>query len=427
MNLIKTSCLSGIETALKMASAFMVMKYIALKSGPEGLSVFGQFYNFIGSLLILLAGGFTTGLVRYLAEQKTDKNYLGNALSFGFLVSVCIAMLIFFNASFLSELIFKNTAYTSLFYLLALAAPAIILYQIILAALNGFGKVLPLIFCKSMASILFFCLAVPLTALYGVQGSLIALIGMQSLPVFIALWQFGFKAFKPQWNYAIIKEFYPFWCMSLVTLISTPLMLILVRIHIVRVSGWDVAGLWEAAFKISECYLLFITTALTTYYVPKLSKVLHSEKEMMVVREVFFWAVLSASILATGLYLFKEQVIVLLFSKMFLSIAPMLFFQLAGSVVKIACWVFSYYFLVTKNMVLFLSSELFFGLSFYLLSCFFFDHYGLIGLGYAFFINCLFSLTCFCLYFMVKGTFVLLWKRKKALNMKKEGPLCNPF
>jgi len=91
MNIFKTSFLSAIETAVKLASGFVVIKYIAIETGPSGVAFFGQFQNFFSAFLILISGGFTTGLVRYSSQEKiieSKKNYLGNALGIGLLVSL---------------------------------------------------------------------------------------------------------------------------------------------------------------------------------------------------------------------------------------------------------------------------------------------------------------------------------------------------
>ena len=96
---------------------------------------------------------------------------------------------------------------------------------------------------------------------------------------------------------------------------------------------------------------------------------------------------IAASFLAICVYLFRYWIISLLFSPSFFAVSDILCFQLLGSVIKIAAWVFSYHMIVKGKTGLFLLTELVFGTSFYLLSLMFFNHYGLLGLSYSFFIN----------------------------------------
>jgi PST family polysaccharide transporter len=241
--------------------------------------------------------------------------------------------------------------------------------------------------------------------LYGVYGGLVALVVMQSIGSLLAVLliskvkDFHWRWLTPRFDFLIFKEFFPYWLMSLITLISTPLALMLIRTHIAASSSWDVVGLWEASWKISELYLLVITTALTTYYVPKLSQAMDRLAEHKTVVEVLTWGVIAAACLAIGVYYFRQFIVTLLFSDSFSSVNNLLCFQLLGSVIKIAAWVFAFHMLVTGKTKLFLISELVFGSSFYLLSRLFFDYFGLIGLSYAYFLNyILYLIFCFVYY-----------------------------
>jgi PST family polysaccharide transporter len=47
MTLIKTSVLTGISTIIKVISAFVINKVIAIYVGPSGLAIVGQLQNFL--------------------------------------------------------------------------------------------------------------------------------------------------------------------------------------------------------------------------------------------------------------------------------------------------------------------------------------------------------------------------------------------
>ena len=417
MNIFKTSFLSAIETAIKLASGFIVIKFIAVQTGPEGVAFFGQFQNFMAALIILVAGSFTTGLVRYSAQEKAGNisanNYLGNALGMGLFASLLIGVLIFIFAERLSILTLKSPDYKNIFYLLSFSAVLIMMFQVFIAVFNGWGELYKLILCKSISSLLLLVSSIFLVRIYGLAGGLVALIVMQAFSAFIGIGlmtrmkNFEWQWLKPKFNFAIYKEFFPYWLMSIVTLISTPLILMLIRVYVAANIGWEKAGLWEASWKISELYLLVITTALTTYYVPKLSQATNEAAENRIVREVLILGVLAATFLAIGMYLFRYWIVSLLFSQDFSEVADILAFQLVGSVIKIAGWVFAYHMLVKRKTSLFLSSELIFGTSFYLICRYFLDQYGLIGLSYAYSLNYGLYLTFCCLCFYRSNRIVI--------------------
>lgn len=408
MNIFKTSFLSAIETSFKLASGFVVIKYLAIETGPSGVAFFGQFQNFFSAFLILISGGFTTGLVRYSSQEKMNeakKNYLGNALGIGLIAALITGVVVCLFAGTLSYSTLNSREFTSVFYLLALCGVLIMIYQVIISVLNGWGELYKLIVCKLTSSLSLLIFSLIFVRLYGVYGGLIALIVMQSVTALLAVKllskvkNFHWRWLIPRFDYSIIKEFFPYWLMSLVTLISTPLALMLIRTHIAACSNWDVVGLWEASWKISELYLLVITTALTTYYVPKLSQSANCYAEHNTVIEVLTWGVIAAACLAVGVYNFRHFIVVLLFSESFAPVNDILTFQLLGSVIKIAAWVFAFHMIVKGKTKLFLITELLFGSSFYLLSRLFFDYFGLIGLSYAYSLNyILYFIFCFVYY-----------------------------
>ena len=413
MNLYKTSFFSAIETAIKLASGFVVLKFIALETGPEGVAFFGQFQNFMAALVILVSGCFTTGLVRYSAQEYQQNNnqiatkYLGNALGLGLILSIVLGLLIAFNAEWLAEATLKNASYRYVFYVVALCIIPIMLYQVFIALFNGWSELYKLIICKSIASLLLLCSAITLVNSYGLAGGLLALVIMQAAAAFIGLFLISrIKNFQWQWlipkcDFAIYKQFVPYALMSLVTLISTPLILILIREYAAAHIGWSETGLWEASWKICELYLLVITTALTTYYVPKLSQAHDALAEKYLVKQVLLFGVSAAILLALGIFLFRDWIVYLLFSNHFAGVAGIIVFQLIGSIVKVATWVFTYHMLVKQKTILFLSAELIFGFSFYYLSCYALDHFGLIGLSYAYFLNyALYLIFCMAYYYL---------------------------
>lgn len=413
MTLLKSSFFSAIETAIKFVSGFIVLRLLALKIGPQGVAFFGQFQNLFAAFVILISGSFTIGLVRFSAEDKKANQtlpgrYAGNALGLGLIVATLVSLFLCLFAQRLSILTMGTSACTFVFYLLAIFTFWILIYQILLAVFNGWGELKKLLLCKISSSLILIAGSIVLIPIYGVIGALIALVIMQALAGMIALGLlirtagFEWSWLTPRFDFILYQKFLHYWLMSLVTLMSTPLVLLLIRNHIVQKLGWETAGFWEASWKISELYLVVITTALSTWYVPGLSRSTGYKEDKTIVKKVLIWGVSAALGFATAIYFFREWVLSVLFTTAFLPVSTILGFQLSGSVLRIAAWVFSYHMIVRSKIKCFVISECLFGLSFYLLSCVFFDSFGLIGLSYAFFVNCFCYLLYGCLYFFVE-------------------------
>ncbi len=96
-----------------------------------------------------------------------------------------------------------------------------------------------------------------------------------------------------------------------------PLALIIIRRLIANNCGWDVTGQWQAVWKISEAYLAVITLALSTYYLPHLSKIKDNVELKKEVFSAFKVIIPVTMLLSIGMYLCRDNIINLLFDSKF--------------------------------------------------------------------------------------------------------------
>jgi O-antigen/teichoic acid export membrane protein len=419
MNLLKVSFISAVETAVKLITALIVIKMLAIYSGPEGVARFGQFQNVLSILIILVSGSSVTGLVKYVSEidSKPDagalivSDYFQGAFTFGVIASVLLSVLLVFNAEQMSYYVFDSKKYEGLFLYLSFGLIFIVFYQIAIAYLNGLRLIKEMIAIKLVASVFLLLCGTVLVYFFGLYGSLFALVGMQIVGGGYALWLmnrlslFSWGWFKLNFIKKVQVDLSYYWLMGLVTLISTPVVLFFVRAHIATTASWATAGMWEAMWKISELSLMMVTTALTVYYVPMLSKSITKVEQLTVIGKVMLLALASASAISLFIYLFRDFFITLLFSSEFLEVSNILRFQLLGGIFRVAGWVIAFHMIVKAKPIFFITVELSFGLLFFMLSILFFDLHSLEGLTYAFLINnvlyCLFALIYLVMFYKV--------------------------
>ncbi|GGA86877.1 hypothetical protein GCM10011491_13190 [Brucella endophytica] len=397
MNLIKTSILSAIETGIKLSSGFLVLKYLSVQTGPQGIAAFGQFQNFAAAATAMCAGAFTTGLVRLVSEshpEGTSKIHVQRAAGFASLLLVVLAVPLLFVPGWISSTMFDTRAFAWAIVCLALALPFSVLFQIILALLNGAGQISQLIVSKSASSLLLLVISVALVSIFGIGGGLASVVLAPASAILIALAMVAripgidWSWFRPRLDRQTIRQFAPFWIMSMTTVISTPIVLMLIRTTIGDKLGWTSAGYWEASWKIAELYLLVVTTALTVYYVPQLSRAQWGEERKLVLKILFF-AIATSSVLALAIYILRDLVVPIMFSRDFEPVSAILAPQLAGSVIRIGGWVIAYHMIVRGKVGIMVGSELFFGFTLYVATVYLVDRVGLIGTSYAFLANTL--------------------------------------
>lgn len=404
MNIYKVSFISSIETTIKLVTGFIVLKLLAFYSGPEGVGKFGQFQSFLTIITVLISGGFVTGLVRFVSESSniqqatcqrelSNIDYIRGAFSFGFFVSNISVLVLLLAAYDLSIYIFGTNEYVAIFYLLAPSLFFIVIYQVAISYLNGVRKIKEMVTIKLVSSLVLLFIGALLIYLYGLYGSLIGLLAMQllaglfAIKVLRSLPSFSWHWFKPSFNRKVQLNLSSYWLMSLMSLISSALVIMLIRKHIVAEDSWASAGIWDAMWKISELSMLLVTTALTVYYVPMLSKATSHKEQLSLLIKVIALGLVVATSISIMIYILREFVVSTLFSMAFIEVAELIKFQLVASVTRIVGWVIGFHMLIKARPAVFLISELIFGLTFYFLSISLFDIYGMLGLTYAFLAN----------------------------------------
>lgn len=427
MNIMKVSFASSFETAIKLISGFLVLKFLAITAGPAGVGKFGQFQNFLTIVTVLVSGSFVTGLVRFISESsdkvstKSAPNeehirYMSGAITFGVLVSLILTITLYLLADTLSIYVFNTDEFETVFYLVGPSLFFIVAYQVSVAYLNGIREIKALILVKLVASLSLLIVGSALIYCYGLYGSLVGLILMQtlagifSIKVLLALPSFSWQWFKLGLNKRVQLNLSPYWLMSLTSLISSAVVMVLIRKHIAIENSWVTAGLWDALWKISELSMLLVTTALTVYYVPMLSRADTVKQQITLLLNVSILGVFMASLISLVLYLMRELVVTLLFSDSFISISEIMGFQLIGAVLRIVGWVIGFHMIIKSKPRYFIFAEIVFGGTFYVLSLLFFNEYGVVGLTYAFVINNL-------MFLFVGGVYLLTYfKRFEVVN-----------
>ena len=120
MTLFKTSFLTAISTVIKLISAFIINKVIAIYIGPSGLAIVGQLQNFISISTTFSNGGIAQGIVKYTAEYKSielKKKLFSTSIIISLVSSLIIAIVLYIFNDYLSQLIIKDTQYSNVFVL----------------------------------------------------------------------------------------------------------------------------------------------------------------------------------------------------------------------------------------------------------------------------------------------------------------------
>lgn len=397
MNLLKTSALNGIAVLIKTATMFLLNKLLAVYVGPSGYAAIGQFQNFIQIVTRFAGGAITTAVTKYTAEYNGNETQqiavwktAGTIiLVFSFIVSIFI--LIF--QKYLSLYIFNTTDYQSIFAWFAIFLVFFNFNALFLAILNGKKEILKLVLANISGSIFSLIITGSLAAKLSLYGALIALSINQSI-VFLVTFILCYKSkwFKVHYLFgaidkSITKNFVRYALMALSTAICVPISQMIIRSYVSNEFGVDYAGYWEAMIRLSGAYLMLITTTLSVYYLPRLSELKDKtsiKKEVYLGYKLIFPVAVFGAVLV---YLLRDFLISLLFSKSFLPMRELFLWQMMGDVLKIGSWLLAYLMLSKAMTKLYIVTEVFFSFSLVILTYILTKTMGYQGLSVAYFIN----------------------------------------
>ena len=396
MTLIKTSVLTGISTVVKLVSAFVINKVIALYIGPSGLAIVGQLQSFTSIITTFSNGAISSGIVKYTAEYQDieeKKKIFSSSIVISLICSLIISIFLFGFSDYLSELILKDIQYSSVFIIFGATIFLFALNMVLISILNGQKEIKKYVLVNIAGSIFSLVFTSILIMQLNLIGALYAMVLNQSVMFFVTLafvlkssW-FKLEYFKQGLDKESLSKLSKYSLMAIVSALTVPVSHLIIREYIGKNLGWDSAGYWQGIWYISTMYLMLVTTTLGVYYLPKLSEI-QDNKELR--KEIFsgYKIIMPIVILASLIiFLLKEYVILIAFSKDFMPMMELFAWQLMGDVIKIASWLLAYLMLAKAMTKVFIYTEVLFSALFVGLSILFVDKFGLVGITYAYALN----------------------------------------
>ena len=397
MNIVRTGFYTGIATASRLLAGLVVIKLVAWFAGPAGVGKLGQFMSLMSLLAVLAGGGISAGIVKYVAEYRNDPRRLSRLLAAALWYALCASCVMGCAALILSRQLavwlLDDPRYENLIRILAVAQLGIALINYILSVINGFMDVRRLALIQVVGSLLSVAMVIGLSRWLHLYGALLALVVGQVLTLAVGLpawWRspyFQRNMLRMRFDREMTTRLAAFSLMTLTSALLPPLVNIVVRNHLATQFGWEQVGYWQAVSKVSDAYLLFLTTAINIYYLPKLAST-HERKSLVIeLRSAYRYLIPAVIVLAALVYLLRDDVTQWLFNANFASANPLYGPQLVGDVLKVASFVLSYLMLAKAMTRLFVVSECVFAVSYLALVYVFTASFGLIGAMYAFAVN----------------------------------------
>ncbi len=408
--LIKIASINSVAIVVRIIAGFLTSKVIAIYVGAEGMALIGNLRNFLSTAQSFSTLGFSNGIIKYVSELKERGIELSKTISSSFyaviLASLIVSLYCYLDAENLNNIFFTpQNDYVYVIQVLAISLPFYSVNAFVLAVINGLSKFKQVIYINISAQILGLAITLSLIWLYQLQGALISVVTVQSLIFLITVLgvykeKHYLKFIKLNYmSLTSLKNLGSYSIMALFTSLTLPLITVAIRKYIITTNSLFDAGLWEAMNRISEYYLMFISTLLTLYLLPRFSKI---KTKRAFRKEVFSFYKFIIPIFSLGLiiiYLLRGFIIRLVFTYEFAAVEELFFWQLLGDFLKVLSIVIAYQFLAKKMLWYYLITEAMSMLVLYASSLYFIDLYGVKGATMAHFLNYLFYLILIILIF----------------------------
>jgi O-antigen/teichoic acid export membrane protein len=395
---IKIASLNSVSIITRILAGFVTSKFIALYIGPSGLALVGNLRDFFSTLQSFSILGFYSGIVKYVAEFKKDALKLSQTLS-TVAYSVIASSLIlsagcFFGANTINRIIFTEANdYAYIIRMIAAVLPFYAINTVILAFLNGLSNFKRILTIQISGHILGALLTIYLIYNHQIQGALLAVVLSEVLLLFITLARIykkvefftliQLKAFSVD----KLKMLSSFSMMSLFTALLTPLVMLSIRNYIIDTQALNDAGYWQAMKRLSSYYLMFVTSLVTLYALPRFSEIQTNREFRREIAWLFKSIVPLFALILISIYFLRHVIIEVVFSKEFAPVERLFFWQLIGDFIKMGSVIIATQLVAKKMFWEFLITEALSFLTLYLASIFLIERFGVVGATMAHFVN----------------------------------------
>lgn len=397
LDIVKVFSFTAMSTLVRMLTGLVSVKVVASIIGPAGVALVGQLNNFATIALSLSTGGINSGITKYIAEYKEDEGKVKDCLSTALRITVACSLvvgtaLILFH-SFLSEYVMLSPDYGYVFIIFGFTILFYALNMGVTSVINGFKEFKKYVKVNIAGSIIGLIFTLSLVLLWGLKGALVSAVTFQSIMLFISLWmirkmpwlRWGY--FKQKLNTGLAKKYFRYSLMTLTAAAVGPISQMLLRGYVISEISATEAGWWEAMNRVSNMYLMIITTSFSVYYLPRLSE-LTDKIELR--NEIFRSYKVIISCLLCGftlIYLLRFLVIKILFTPEFMPMESLFIWQLFGDFFKICSWLLAFLMVAKAMTKWYIFTEISFTMLFVVLGFTFMKLNGVVGITQAYLVN----------------------------------------
>ena len=337
----KVSSLNSLAILARVITGFISSKAIAYFIGPSGMALMGNLRNFTTIIENIGILGLQNGIVKTVANFHNEKEevtqFVANVFWSLFYVVLALCLVLIVGNSFFGHQIFGNNSnYYYILYFVAFFLPFQVFHLFFIAVINGFSLYKKVTTITIYSTLLGLFISLLLMWKFGVYGALIS-ISVLSFFQFLFSGSYFRKLFsvneilsRNKIDFQKLKSLLPLGFMALFSATTGAVIYIFIRNLISKTATIEAAGYYEAMLRISGFYMLFVSSLITFYFLPELSKNKDSISERTVTFNFYKTIIPVFLVGLIVLYFSRNLAIQILLNKSFLPVSDLFFWQMIG-------------------------------------------------------------------------------------------------
>ena len=366
--ILKITSLNSLVVGTRLIISLIVQNLLAHYTGQSGIAKVGQIRNLSNILMSVSSLGVFNGVVKYVSEYKNNQAGLLKLFStvfvFSTIATCLLSVFMFLYANNLSHWLFFTQDYSLVFKLLAVVVPFIAMNRIFNGVINGISAYK----INAKIEVIWYTFASILMIVslyfYNIRGVLLAIAVTPVIQFIAILYMFG-KTLKEYIKFKnlsfrtpLLNALLGFALMSFVGTVFLNFIEIELRTLISDHISENEAGVWTAMSSISKIYMQFLIIIFPIYILPNYAKINSFEAFVKQLKKIYSSLL---PLVVTGMilvYLFKNQIIQIIYTNEFMSMAVLFKWKLMADFTKFLAVVLAYYFLSKNAFIYFVSTEL---------------------------------------------------------------------
>lgn len=359
--LLKVAAANSVVTLGRLVLGLLTNKLYAVMLGPAGYTALANISNAFNLAHAASQAGMSNGVAANVARNAAiseQRNFVYTGLILSLWAASGLAV-IFFGIQLsgilpaLSPLLIAMLLGT-----LILAAPL----GTLTGYFNGNEDNFP-IYLAQLAGAVLLLIVVWICYVLGRADLMFASVGAAVLGAAVTLLLFGYK----RGLFSTVKEFrlteiyarplLGYLVIGAVSGIVAQFMQIVVRMMMAHKFGDEVAGYWQASWRLSEAYLAVLAQTIAMVLLPRYSRATTQQQLKKLVTQGVVVFAGGALLLCSFVFYFADSLVLLLFSEKFVDAVEFIRVQVVGDFLKIVSWVLAYVMLAKGSVKMFMLTE----------------------------------------------------------------------